>query len=50
MGGGGGVVHDKPVYRGDCLKGGGARTVCRFKRGLGKKEGVSVFEKGGLTP
>ena len=44
--GGGGVVHDKPVYRGDCLKG-GAWTVCRFKRGLGKKEGVGVFEVGG---
>ena len=47
----------KNRYRGDdCLKrtgGGGAWTVCRFKEGLGKKEGGGggggVFE-GGLTP
>ena len=31
-------------YRGgDCLKK-GAWTVCKFKRGLGKKEGAGVFE------
>ena len=30
---------------GDCLKR-GAWTVCRFKGGLGKKEGVGVFEGG----
>ena len=27
--------------------GGGAWTVCRFKKGLGKKEGGGVFEGGG---
>ena len=33
--------------RGDCLKRrGGAWTVCRFKGGLGKKEGGGVFEEG----
>ena len=37
-------AHEKPIYRGDCLKGG---TVCRFRGGgLGKKEGV-VFLRGG---
>ena len=37
----------KNQYRGgDCLKR-GAWTVCRFKEGLGKKEGEGVvFEKG----
>ena len=36
-------VHGKIRVRGDCLKReGGAWTVCRFKKGLGKKEG-SVF-------
>ena len=30
---------------GDCLKR-GAWTVCRFKGGLGKKDGGSVFEGG----
>ena len=31
----------KNQYRGgDCLKRWGAWTVCRFKGGLGKKEGV----------
>ena len=33
-------VHDKPIYRGDCLKR-RAWTVSRFKGGLGKKEGGS---------
>ena len=39
----------KPVYReGNCLKGGGAWTVCRFKTGLDKKRGSGIFEgKGG---
>ena len=40
-------VHEKPIYRGDCLKREGAWTVCRFKGGgLGKKEGESVFDEG----
>ena len=40
------MVHKKPIYRrgGDCLKR-GAWSVCRFKGGLGKKEGV-VFLRG----
>ena len=43
---GGGLT--KPIE--NCLKeGGGAWTVYRFKRGLGKKEGGGVFE-GGDTP
>ena len=38
---GGGGAHKKTyIYRWDCLKkGGGAWTVCRFKRGLGKRRG-----------
>ena len=38
----------KNQYRGgDCLKkGGGGWTVCRFKGGLGKKEGGGVFLRG----
>ena len=45
-----GQFHEKPIYRGDCLKrGGGVWTVCRFKGGLGKKEGGGVF-KGGWYP
>ena len=40
-------VHEKPIYRGDCLKREGAWTVCRFKGGeLGKKEGEGVFDEG----
>ena len=35
---------EKPIYRGNCLKRGGAWTVCWFKGGLGKKEGGGVFE------
>ena len=38
--------HEKPIYRGDCLKS-GAWTVCWFKGGLGNKEGGGVFERGG---
>ena len=35
-------------YRGeDCLKKEGAWTVCRFKVGLGNKEGVVLFWGGG---
>ena len=43
--------HEKPIYRGELpQKGGrGAWTVCRFKRGLDKKEGGGVFE-GDDTP
>ena len=33
-----GVVHEKPIQRGDCLKR-GTWTVCQFKGELGKKEG-----------
>ena len=43
------LVHEKPTNWGvDCLKR-GAWTVWRFKRGLGKKEGVMLL-KGGLRP
>ena len=46
-----GEGHEKPIYRGDCLKR-GPWTVCRFKGGrLGKKEGGGVFEEWGVdTP
>ena len=43
-----GEVHEKTIYKRDCLKragGGGAVTVFKFKRGLGKKEG-GVFDGG----
>ena len=40
-----GGQHGKPIQRGDYLKY-GAWAVCRFKSGLGKKEGM-VFLKGG---
>ena len=33
-------------YRGGIALKGGAWTVCRFVRGLGKKEGGGVFERG----
>ena len=42
-----GGVHKKPIYRGK-LPEKGAWTVCRFKRGLGKKEAV-IFLSGGGT-
>ena len=49
--GGGGGVHEKSLYRGNCLKRQGLWTVCRF---LGQKEGdFFVFEwegEGGLYP
>ena len=32
---------------GNCLKKEGAWIVCRFKKGLGKKEGVVFFKGGG---
>ena len=45
-----GEVTKKQYIGGNCIKkGGGAWIVCRFKRGLGKKDGGGVFE-GGLTP
>ena len=28
-------AHEKTMYRGDCLKGGGAWAVCRFNGGWG---------------
>ena len=43
-------IHEKPIYRGELPKwGGGAWTVCRFKRVLGEKE-QGVFKGGGLIP
>ena len=39
----GGEFMKKQYRRGDCLKR-GALTVCRFKGGLGKKDGEGVFE------
>ena len=43
-------VHEKPIYRKIerelSKKGRGAETICKFKRVLGKKEGV-VFLRGG---
>ena len=35
---GGGEGHEKPIYRGDCLKR-GPWTVCRFKGGEAWQEG-----------
>ena len=37
------TFHKKQTYRGDYLKR-EAWTICRFKRGLGRKEVVGVFE------
>ena len=37
--------HEKPISRGDCLKG-GAWTVCKFKGGLARKRGVVFFRRG----
>ena len=41
-----GGASRKPIYRRGLLKK-GAWSVCRFKEGLGKKEGDGVFERGG---
>ena len=42
------LQKEKPIYRNNCLKGGGDWTVCRLKgAGLGKKEEVGVFVGGG---
>ena len=43
-----GGVHEKPIYRGDCLKK-GAWIVCRFKEGGPWQERGSVFD-GELIP
>ena len=43
-----GRFHEKPMYRGGLPEKRRAWTVCRFKRGLGKKE-EGVFE-GGWCP
>ena len=40
----------KKQCRGDCVKRGGAWTFCRFKWGLGKRDGGGVFERGVDTP
>ena len=37
-------VHEKPIYRGNCLKR-EAWTVYEFKRGFGEKEENGVFEE-----
>ena len=38
------LQKEKPIYRNNCIKGGGDWTVCRLKgAGLGKKEEVGVF-------
>ena len=45
------LQKEKPIYRNNCLKGGGDWTVCRLKgAGLGKKEEVGVFVGGGDNP
>ena len=36
-------AHKKPICSGGCLKR-RAWTVCRFKRGIGEKEGEGVFK------
>ena len=38
--------HEKPIYRGGLSKKGGAWTVCRYKGGLGEKEGVVLLGGG----
>ena len=44
---GGGGCHEKAIYRGELPKGG--LDSCRFKEGLGEKEGGGVF-LGGWYP
>ena len=43
-------VHEKPIYRGDCLKAGGGGRFGQFVdlMGLGKKVGGRVFLSGGV--
>ena len=43
---GGGVVHDKPVYRGDCLKGGGLGQFADLRGGLARKRGLVFLRRG----
>ena len=54
LGGQGGGVHEKPIYRGDCLKRDGwAWTVRIFKGGTWQEGGGGIFEGGlggGLIP
>ena len=38
--------HEKLIYRRELPKKGGTMRVCRFKGGLGKKEGGVFFEGG----
>ena len=40
------ALHENQYTGGGCLKR-GAWSVCRFKKGLGKKRGDGVFEGGG---
>ena len=42
----GGLMKNQYMGGGCLTEGGGAWTVCRFKGGLGEKEGGSVFEGG----
>ena len=44
---GGGLVHKKPIYKGELpKKQGEAWTVCQFNWGLTKKEESGIFEGG----
>ena len=47
---GGGSAFMKNQYIGGIDKKGGAWTVCKFKRGLGKNQGGGCFWGGGLVP
>ena len=42
---GGEGVHEKPLYRQDCLKR-GALTICRFKGGILARKRMVVFLRG----
>ena len=42
---GGEGVHEKPLYRQDCLKR-GALTICRFKGGVLARKRMVVFLRG----
>ena len=46
----GGWSSQKTNIEGGLPEKGGAWTVCKFKGGLGKKEGDGVFEGGGWYP
>ena len=45
-------MHEKAIYRGDCLKRGGldSSLIQGWGGGLGKKEGGGVFEREVDTP